>query len=212
MQILEQNIVKTKSSEKISPSESIESNLITEKPLLHSTNQSESLSPKDSPNDDTEDDKDIEEIFEKGKSSSKVFSESDISPAKPEVGDNSCKGDEVIVSESSVLEDSSAKSLSKDNEVDSKSDIEKLVPSQSPSTAVSNKNSDKDISEIKAEAVKVEDKAADDNLVKVKDEKIIDIVKSELFSEPLPIKKQPVKLDNSASERNEDNSNKLRNR
>ena len=45
----------------------------------------------------------------------------------------------------------------------------------------------------------------------LEDEKVIDIVKSELFPEPLPVKKQPVKLEKSTPERNED-SNKQRNR
>merc|ERR1712130_769958 len=189
-----QNLVKNKSPEKSSSDDSVESNLVIEKETLSSNSQSDSSGPKSSPTQ-TESNKDITEVFEKEKSLEKVSSESDISSDKTKVETSSPLGDEVKISECNILEikeESSPDASVKNNEKD-KSDLDKLVPSVSPSTA-SNNIKVEDISEIKVHTVKVESKTSD-NLIKLEDEKVIDIVKSELFPEPLPVKNQPVKLE-----------------
>merc|ERR1739838_144729 len=116
--------------------DTVDSNLVTEKETLSSNSQSDSSGPRSSPSQ-TESNKDITEVFEKEKSLEKVCSESDISSDKTKVETSSPVGDEVKTSECNVLEikeEPSADSSVKDNEND-KSDIEKLVPSNSPSTA-----------------------------------------------------------------------------
>ena len=78
--------------------------------------------------------------------------------------------------------------------------LEKLIPSNSHRT-----DSSTELRDLKVEATKSKSDSIDVDSRELKDDKIIQIVKSELFSEPLPIKKeQQLILEKSASDRNDD--------
>ena len=65
-------------------------------------------------------------------------------------------------------------------------------------------DTERKVEKISGESLESVEEETDQHLLKLNNDKIIDIVKSELFSEPLPIKKEPVKLEKSELERNED--------
>lgn len=78
--------------------------------------------------------------------------------------------------------------------------LEKLIPSNSHRT-----DSSLELRDLKVEAKEFKSDSIDVDSRELKDDKIIEIVKSELFSEPLPIKKeQQLILEKTASDRNDD--------
>ena len=109
-------------------------------------------------------------------------------------------------SQSEASEESCGNSSAQDS--NNQKSLEKVFSESDVATADTEPKVECKVEKISGESLgdshETAEEETDQHLLQLKNDKIIDIVKSELFSEPLPIKKEPVKLEKSELERNED--------